>query len=115
MPTYAPGILREGVDITSLDEAKTFTFVNPSGSSYFFVEQNTNKNPNGSYNIGITSYTAGTFSSLTGISERGIIENNFKFGIIVPSGGSSVVFTPTDTSGGGSIKLKGTGNFTLSF
>jgi hypothetical protein len=65
--------------------------------------------------MGITSYTAGTFSSLTGISKRGIVENNFKFGIVIPPGASSVTFTPTDTSGGGSIKLKGTGNFTLSF
>ena len=115
MPTLTPGELRAGEDITSLGEAKTFTFTNPSGSSYFFVEQNTNKNPDGSYNIGITSFTAGTFSSLTGISKRGIVENNFKFGIVVPPGDSSVTFTPTDTSEGGSIKLKGTGNFTLSF
>ena len=115
MPTYTPGQLREGEDITSLGEAKTFTFANPSGSSYFSVEQNTNKNTDGSYNIGITSFTAGTFSNLTRIPERGIVENNFKFSIMVPPGASSVIFTPTDTSEGGSIKLKGTGNFTLSF
>lgn len=114
MPTYTPEQLREGVNITSLNGAKTFQFTNPnSGSEYFFVEQNTNKNPNGSYSIDITSYTAGTFSSLSGISNRGIVENNFKFGIVIPPGVSSVTFTPTDTSGGGSIKLKGTGTPTL--
>jgi len=113
MPTYTPEQLREGVDITSFDGGTTFTFTNPGNSSYFFIEQNTNKNSNGSYNIDITSYTAGTFSSLSGISNRGIVENNFKFGIVIPPGVSSLTFTPTDTSGGGSIKLRGTGTLTL--
>ena len=42
MSTYTPEQLKEGIDITSLDGAKTFQFVNPSGSSYFFIEQNKN-------------------------------------------------------------------------
>ena len=112
MSTYTPEQLKEGIDITSLDGAKTFQFVNPSGSSYFFIEQNTDKNPDGSYNIGITSYTEGIFSNLNRVPERGIVENNFKFGMVIPPGDSSVAFTPTDTSEGGSIKLKGTGMYT---
>ena len=113
MPTFTPGQLRNGVDSASLTGAITAQFQNPSGSSYFFIEQNTNKNPDGSYNMGITDYVAGTFSSLNRVPERGIVQNNFKFGVVVPPGSSSMVFTPDDTSGGGSIKLKGIGNFTL--
>ena len=115
MPTVTPEQLREGQDISSLSGATTLSFTNPSASSYFFIEQNTNKNSDGSFNLGITSYTEGTFSSLTGISRGGIVENNFKFGVVIPPGASSVIFTPTDTSGGGSIKLKGTGNITLTY
>ena len=115
MPTVTPEQLREGQDISSLSGATTLSFTNPSASSYFFIEQNTNKNSDGSFNAGITSYTAGTFSSLTRIPRGGIVENNFKFGVVIPPGDSSVIFTPTDTSGGGSIKLKGTGNATLTY
>ena len=60
-----------------------------------------------------TSYTTGSFSSLSSISTTGIVENKYKFGVVVPEGGGSFVFTPSDTSGGGSIKFKGTGTITL--
>lgn len=114
MPTYTPEQLREGVDITSLNGTKTLQFTNPSsGSSYFFTEQNTNRNSDGSYTASITDYTSGSFSNFTNIVENGIVQNKFKFGVVVPSENSSVRFTPTDTSGGGSIKLKGTGTLTL--
>jgi len=114
MPTYTPEQLKEGVDLTSFDGETTFTFTNPGNSSYFFIEQNTGKNPNGSINVSSTSYTAGTFTNLTGIPTTGIVQNNFKFGIVIPPGDSSITFTPTDTSGGGSIKLRGTGTIELS-
>jgi hypothetical protein len=113
MPTFTPGQLNTGVDTTSLTGAITAQFQNPSGSAYFFLVQNTNKNADESYNIGITDYAKGSFSNLIGLSDTAIVQSNFKFGVAIPPGSSSMVFTPTDTSGGGNIKLKGTGNFTL--
>jgi len=113
MSTYTPEQLREGINITSLSGSKTLQFVNPSrGSSYFFVEQNTNKNSDGSYNINIIDYTSGSFSNFTNIVENGIVQNKFKFGVVVPSENSSVIFTPTSGSESGNIKLRGTGNYT---
>ena len=44
MPTFTPGQLNTGVDTTSLTGAITAQFQNPSGSAYFFLVQNTNKN-----------------------------------------------------------------------
>lgn len=113
MSTYTPEQLREGINITSLSGSKTLQFTNPSsGSSYFVIEQNTNINSDGSYNIDTASFSAGTFSNFSGISNTALVQNNFKFGVVIPSGNSSVVFTPTDTSTSGSIQLKGIGGLT---
>ena len=110
MATFTPELLHQGKDETSLTGATTFTFTNPSASAYFILIQNTDTEfiPNTS-----TSYTTGSLSSLSGISTAGIVENKYKFGVVVPEGGGSFVFTPTDTSGGGSIKFRGTGTLTL--
>ena len=114
MPTFTPQQLSDGVVTNSLPGAITAQFQNPSGSAYFILEQNTGKDEDtGFFPESTTSYAAGTFSNLNRISEVGIVENRFKFGVVVPEGSSSMVFSPSDTSGAGSITLKGTGMFTL--
>ena len=115
MPTFTPQQLSEGVVTTSLTGAITAQFSNPSGSAYFFLVQNTGRDEGtGFYPEGATSYSAGTFSSLNRISEPGIIQDEYKFGVVIPEGDSSMVFTPTNTDGvANAIILKGTGTFTL--
>ena len=114
MSTFTHQQLSEGVVNVSLVAPITAQFQNPSGSAYFVLEQNTGKdNSTGFFPQGTTSYSAGSFSSLNRISEIDIVENTFKFGIVVPEGSSSLVFSPNDTSGAGSITLKGTGMYTL--
>ena len=114
MATFLPNILHLGLVTDSLSSATTFTFTNPSGSAYFILEQNTGKDTNtGFFPEATTSYVTGTFSSLNNITTNDIVENRYKFGVVVPEGGGSFIFTPSDTSGGGSIIFRGTGTITL--
>jgi len=114
MPTFTHTQLNQGVDTTSLSGAITAQFQNPSGSAYFFLVQNTSKDEDtGFFPSTATSYATGTFSNLNRVSEESIVQERFKFGVVVPEGSSSMDFAPTDTSGGGNITLKGTGMFTL--
>jgi len=114
MPTFTPQQLSEGVVTNSLGGAITAQFQNPSGSAYFFLVQNTSKDQDtGFFPESATSYATGTFSNLNRVTEASIIEDRFKFGVVVPEGSSSMDFSPTDTTGAGSITLKGTGMFTL--
>ena len=113
MPTYTYTQLSNGVVTNSLSGAITAQFENPSGSAYFFLVQNSGSNENtGFYPENTTSYTTGSFSSLSNISESSIVENKFKFGVSVPEGTSSMVFTPNNTDGvTNAIILRGTGMF----
>ena len=114
MPTFTHTQLNEGVVTTSLGGAITAQFQNPSGSAYFFLVQNTSRDEDtGFFPEEATSYATGTFSNLNRISDSGIVQERFKFGVVVPEGSSSMDFAPDDTSGGGSITLKGTGMFKL--
>jgi len=114
MPTFTHTQLNQGVVTTSLGGAITAQFQNPSGSAYFFLVQNTSRDEDSGFiPEQATSYATGTFSNLNRISDSGIVQERFKLGVVVPEGSSSMDFTPTDTSGGGSITLKGTGMFKL--
>mgnify|MGYP003150921081 CR=1 FL=1 len=90
-------------------------FENPSSSAYFFLLQNSGSNKDtGFYPENTTSYAAGSFTSLNNISEKDIIQNKFKFGVCIPPGTSSMVFTPNNTDGvTNAIILQGTGMYTL--
>ena len=114
MATYLPQQLSDGVIVTSLTGSTTTQFLNPSGSAYFFIEQNISKDINtGFIPENSTSYATGSFSDLVKITEIGIVKDKFKFGVVVPEGNSSFVFTPSDTSEVASaLKLKGTGMYT---
>ena len=114
MATFTSEELHQGKDQASLTGATTFTFTNTGASAYFTLVQNTGVDANTGFIPGLeTSYISGSFSSLSSVSLEGIVENKFKFGIVIPEGGGSFVFTPTDTTGNGSIKFRGTGNISL--
>jgi len=114
MPTFTPVQLSgNGAVTASGNSAITIQFQNPSSSGYFFQEQITGRNANGFIPYGTTDFVTGSFNSFVNINEKNIVTNQFKFGVAVPPGSSSINFTPTDKTGNGSIRLKGIGNFTI--
>jgi hypothetical protein len=123
MPTFTPDDLRgAGTQGGSFNDVKTFTFTNPGNLAYFTIEQvqdstnNIKRNSDGSMPYEAVDYTEGTFDSfITGISENMIVQNKYKFSIIIPRGTNTVRYSPVDTSRGGLLRYRGTGNFTLSF
>ena len=122
MPTFtAKDLQGAGKEFSSPNGVKTFTFTNPGNLAYFTMEQvyddvnDIGRNSGGSMPIEAVDYTAGTFDAFNGISEAGIVQNIFKFSIIVPPGENSVRFSPDDTSRGGILAFRGTGNFALSY
>lgn len=106
-----------------------FTFHNPSGSSYFVLEL-IRRETDGFYPTSSiqSSYLSGSsFSNLispvnnpivagwaTGtVSGVGDVDKGFHWGIVVPSGTSSVDFTPGITIPISESTLQGTGEFNL--
>jgi len=94
----------------------TYTFHNPSGSSYF--TQELIRNSNGSYptSSAQSQYFSGSiFSQITSsvINNKEPIKGDFIFSTVVPPGTSSFVLTPgIDIPISESI-FRGTGEFTL--
>jgi hypothetical protein len=130
MPTFTPQQLKgAGTTVGSLNGTKTFTFTYPSSTltttddspAYFTLEQvqdstnNIKRNSDESMPLEAVDYTEGVFDAFGGISESSIVQNKYKFSIVVPRGTNTVRFTPVDTSRGGLVRYRGTGNFTLSF
>ena len=121
MPTFtAKDLQGAGKEFSSPNGVKTFTFTNPGNLAYFTLEQtkdaaNNIGKINGAMPVEAVDYTAGTFDAFNGISEAGIVQNIFKFSIIVPPGENSVRFSPDDTSRSGLLAFRGTGNFALSY
>ena len=120
MPTniYTPEQLRgDGIVVGSFGTGgggvRTFSFSNPSGSAYFFLESITGKDSNGFISSDTTDYTVGTFTAVGTSRFPEITKNNYKFGAVIPPGGSAFKFTPTDQTRSGNLRLRGTGNFTL--
>jgi hypothetical protein len=86
----------------------TFSFTNNnSGSVYFTYE--TTRNDNGFYDVTSLKAASGSFSSVT---ENTIIQSDYIWSVVVPSGASSLVFTPAVTVPGGSVNYAITGNST---
>jgi hypothetical protein len=130
MPTLTPENLKgAGITAGSFNGTKTFTFTYPSSTltttddfpAYFTIEQeqdsanNIKRNSDGSMPETAVDYTEGVFDAFGGIPESGIVQNKYKFSIVVPRGTNTVRFTPVDTSRGGLLRYRGTGNFSLSF
>lgn len=92
----------------NLSSLKTFTFTNPSASSYFtmetiptregFFNSSSNKNFIGNYQV---------------VRSMGLVTSSYVASVVVPPGASSFTFTPTSSVTGTTYRLKGTGMYSL--
>jgi hypothetical protein len=93
----------------NLSGLKTFTFTNPSASSYFVME--TNPNDVGFFDSSSLTNFVGTYS----VSQSmGLVTSSYVAGVVVQPGVSSFTFTPTYAIVSGSnYRLRGTGMYSL--
>ena len=109
MATYTSAQLKGSGSIgEDLSGLKTFTFNNPSGSSYFTLE--TIRTSSGFYDVNSPSNCEGTYvvsSSMT------LVSSPYIASVVVPEGVSSFTYTPTSPVTGTTYYLRGTGEYTL--
>ena len=87
---------------------KTFTFTNPSGSSYFTME--TIPEPSGFYEAATPKNFNGTYV----VSESmGLVTSSYIASIVVQPGTQTFKFTPAITITGTTYRLRGTGGYSL--
>jgi len=91
----------------NLSGLKTFTFTNPSGSSYFTLE--TIPNATGSY-AGTPTNAVGTWVVS---ASMGFVSSSYVASVVVQPGTSVLTFTPTSAVTGSTYRLRGTGNYSL--
>jgi hypothetical protein len=101
---YGTGSIGETLAASGL---KTFTFTNPSGSSYFTLE--TIPNATGSY-AGAPTNAIGTWVVSTSM---GFVSSSYVASVVVQPGTSVLTFTPASTVTGTTYRLRGTGNYSL--
>ena len=94
-----------GEDITG---PKTFTFTNPSGSSYFTIE--TVQDRTGSFS-GKQKTTSGSW--IPSGDNMGPVQSDYFASVVVPPGVSTVVLTPASSITGTNYRMKGTGAFSM--
>lgn len=99
---YGQGVIGE-----NLSGLKTFTFTNPSGSSYFVLE--TIADNNGTF-TNRQACAAGVWSAP---ASSGFIQSPFVASAVIQPGATIITFTPTSTITGTNYRLRGTGVFTL--
>ena len=109
MATYTSDQLKGTGSLTEvLSGTKTFTFTNPSGSSYFVLQ--TIPNSIGVYDNTSPKNAIGTYVNA---ELYGLVTSSFVFGTVVHEGITSFTFAPTTTVAASSAYLKGTGEFSL--
>lgn len=92
----------------NLAGTKTFTFTNPSASSYFTME--TVRNNQGFYDSSSPTNFIGTYS----VSESmGLVTSSYIASIVVQPGVSSFTFAPSSAVTGTTYYLRGTGMYSL--
>jgi hypothetical protein len=91
----------------NLSGLKTFTFTNPSGSSYFTIETITNSS---FYTSNSPRNCEGTYSVS---SSMGLVTSSYISSVVVQPGITSFTFTPTTPVVGTTYYLKGTGMYSL--
>ena len=91
----------------NLSSLKTFTFTNPSGSSYFTLE--TIPNATGSYAGSPTNASGSWVVS----ASMGFVSSSYVASIIVQPGSSVLTFTPAAAVTGTTYRLRGTGGYSL--
>ncbi len=100
---------------------KTFTFTNPSGSSYFtmetipastgFYEASSPKNFIGNYEN--FSHPYQDPSNSISMNPWGLVTSSYIASVVVPPGNSSFNFFPAITVTGTTYRLRGTGAYSL--
>jgi len=84
-----------------------FTFINPSGSSYFCVETFTTS----------SMYDSNSLKGCVGnwvVSESmGFVTSFYIAGAVIQNNSSSITFTPSNAIPIGGVKFRGTGEYTL--
>lgn len=92
----------------NLSGLKTFTFTNPSGSSYFTME--TIPTSTGTYTNSSPTNFRGTYD--VSIS-MGLVTSSYISSVVVHPGISSFTFTPSSAITGTTYRLRGTGMYSL--
>jgi len=93
----------------NLSGLKTFTFNNPSASSYFVME--TNPNSVGFFDSGALTNFSGSYVTS---QSMGLVTSPYVMGLVVQPGISSFKFTPNYAIVSGSnYRLRGTGMYSL--
>lgn len=109
MATYtANQLYGNGVQGEDISTSLTFTFNNPSGSSYFTVE--TVQDRTGSFS-GKQRTTSGSW--VPSSSSMGPVRSDFFASVVVQPGISSVTLTPASSITGSNYRMKGTGAFSV--
>ena len=95
-----------GEDLSGL---QTFTFTNPSASSYFVME--TNRNSQGFYDSSSFTNFQGTYSVTSSTS---LVTSSYIASVVVPQGTTQFTFTPLAVIVDGfDYRLRGTGMYSL--
>lgn len=92
----------------NLSGLKTFTFTNPSGSSYFTME--TNRNTNGYYDSTAPTNFRGSYVTSASMN---LVTSSYISSVVVQPGVSSFTFTPSSAVAGTTYRLRGTGMYSL--
>lgn len=102
---YGTGSIGENI---TANTSRTFTFSNPSGSSYFTIE--TVADNTGSF-TGKQKTTSGSWAPSG--SNMGPVQSDYIAAVVVPPGASYVILTPASTITGTNYRMKGTGAFSV--
>ena len=103
---YGSGSIGENFTI---NVQKTFTFTNPSGSSYFTME--TIPSSSGFYEATSPKNFSGSFIAS---ESMGLVTSSYIASVVVQPGTQVFKFTPAITVTGTTYRLRGTGAYSLS-
>lgn len=93
----------------NLSGVKTFTFTNPSASSYFVME--TNPNNDGFFDSSSLTNFRGTYVTS---QSMGLVTSSYVMGVVIQPGVSQFTFDPAyNIVSGSNYRLRGTGEFSL--
>jgi hypothetical protein len=92
----------------NLSGTQTFTFTNPSASSYFTME--TVRNDQGFYDSSSPTNFEGTYSVSESMS---LVTSSYIASVVVQPGSSTFTFAPTSAVTGTTYYLRGTGMYSL--
>lgn len=92
----------------NLAGTKTFTFTNPSASSYLIME--TVRNDQSAYDITSPTNFEGTYNAS---ASMGLVTSSYIAAVVVQQGTSTFTFTPTTSVTGTTYYLRGTGMYSL--